>query len=55
MQTHIFLVIPDFKLNMQTCWGSIRLIQAQTTSGEISGEFKKSFEVMLLAVDLNYL
>lgn len=51
---HNFCVIPDFKLNMQTCWGSIRLIQAQSTSGEISDEFKKSFELMLLAIDLNY-
>lgn len=54
-RTHKFCVIPDFKLNMQTCWGSVRLTQAQSTSGEISGEFKKSFELMLLAIDLNYL
>lgn len=51
---HNFCVILDFKLNMQTCWGGIRLIQAQSTSGEISDEFKKSFELTLLAIDLNY-
>lgn len=33
----------------------MRLIQAQSTSGKISGELKKSFELMLLAVDLRYL
>lgn len=52
---HEFCVIPAFKLNTQTYLGSIGLIQAQSTSGEISGEFKKSFELMLLATDLNYL
>lgn len=55
VQTHEFCVTPAFKLNTALCLESIGLIQAQSTSGEISGEFKKSFELMLLAIDLNYL
>lgn len=48
-----FCVIPDFKLNIQQHVESVGLIQAQSRSGEISDEFKKSFELMLFAIDLN--
>lgn len=49
VQTHEFCVIPDLKSNIQQCLESMRLAQAKTTSGGISGQLKKSFELMLLS------